>query len=63
MSKLYSKYADNNLIFNLERKTDKYPKSQQRLSLAELSPCLFCKTIICSSYPGFAEAVQDSDLN
>ena len=34
MSRLWSECADNKLIFNLERKADKFPKSQLRLSLA-----------------------------
>ena len=29
-----SQCADNKLVFNLERKADKFPKSQLRLSLA-----------------------------
>ena len=34
MSRLCSECADNKLIFNLERKADKFPKPQLRLSLA-----------------------------
>ena len=34
MSRLWSECADNKLIFNLERKADKFPKSKLRLSLA-----------------------------
>ena len=34
MNRLWSECADNKLIFNLERKADKFPKSQLRLSLA-----------------------------